>query len=295
MHRGRAEGVPDFCVKADGGLGGYRFDAEARSRIHGCVVKARIKQSWRVAERLISYVEHSIARYRRAEAAPAGSFRSTHDALRKLWFFSHQEDPPVWKLRKLIAELPPRALEEIDRRAPVVIARLLGIPMARLLLCTPYDSGFPRFREWARTADPAVLVPAARVLSADSAERVEGGRCGPDRRSAAYLEPRIMGEVRNLGPLLDHGGRPKPVARQELIRDLAGDWRRATGQEPRSGRSDCSPFGALVYVVFEQLGLSGYTAERALRQHWKEVKERLAVMQKRQIPAWLLPDFDEEA
>jgi hypothetical protein len=139
-----------------------------------------------------------------------------------------------------------------------------------------------------------MLIRATRVLSADGAERVEGRRRGPDRRSPPRLEPRILGEVRGPGSRIDYGGRPPPVARQELIRDLVGDWRRATGQEPKSGRSDRSGFGELVYHVFAWSGLSDSSAERALRRHWDEENERLAVVKKRQArPSRALPDFGE--
>jgi hypothetical protein len=73
-------------------------------------------------ERLIGDVEASIAHYR--AGASEDSFRVAHDALRELWHLSDDDDPPVGQIRARIAALPPQAIEYIDRRAPIVVARL---------------------------------------------------------------------------------------------------------------------------------------------------------------------------
>ena len=269
----------------------YRLDDEQRAWVRICLARANVALSPGDMEWVVRSIERSIAKYRRAE--PEGTFRDTHDALRALWRLSHRDDPPAGLLRARIAALPPQALVEIDRRAPIVIARLAGSPVILLLGALPRAGGFS-YREWARTADARELIAATRVLSADSADRVDGRRRGPDRRSASHLEPRILGEVRGVGAQIEHGGRPPPVARLELIRDLVGDWRRATGQEPKSGRSDRSGFGELVYHVFAWLGLSDSSAERTLRRYWDKVDKRLAVVKRRQTrPSRALPDFGE--
>jgi hypothetical protein len=57
---------------------------------------------------------------------------------------------------------------------------------------------------------------------------------------------------------------------------LAMDWRGATGEEPKPGRSDHSGFGELVHSVFQWLGLPGGRAAHSLRHYWADAKERKA-------------------
>ena len=116
------------------------------------------------------------------------------------------------------------------------------------------------------------------MLSAEGGQLILRSR-GGGKRSAARLEPRILGRVsgsREGGPA---GGRPRHVAQGELIRNLALDWIRATGCEPSPGRSDQSGFGDLVHSVFQWLDESA--PDQALRRYWTEVQEGKACSAKK--------------
>jgi hypothetical protein len=72
------------------------------------------------------------------------------------------------------------------------------------------------------------------------------------------------------------------AAQHELVMHLALDWLHATGNAPKSRRSDSCGFGDLVYCVFQWLDISedsSETAAYALRRYWdtgKTKKKRAA-------------------
>ena len=88
------------------------------------------------------------------------------------------------------------------------------------------------------------------------------------------LEPTIMGEVRGAGARHDQGGRPRNAKHPDLIMHLATDWISATGEAPKSGRSDYTGFGELVHSIFQWLDLPEGSAVHSLRQYWADAKER---------------------
>jgi len=239
---------------------GYRLDDEQRACIRDCLAKARIALSQRNFEQLTRNIEVSIDQYRRAE--PDSTFREAHDTLRDLWEISHDDDPPVAVLRARIQALPRQAIAYLDRRAPIVIRRLF-----------PTDPPATRFLEWAGTADAAILVAATRVLSGEGGRIVEGRSRGGGKRSGLRLEPMIMGEVRGAGARHDQGGRPRNAKHTDLIMHLAMDWISATGEAPKSGRSDYTGFGELVHSIFQWLDLPEGSAVHALRRYWTDAKE----------------------
>jgi type II secretory pathway component PulJ len=235
---------------------GYRLDDEQRARVRDCLAKA----GQRGFEQLTRKIEVSIDQFCRAEAE--GTFREAHDTLRELWELSHVDDPPVAVLRARIQALPRQAIEYLDRRVQIVIARLF-----------PTDPPVTRFLEWAGTADRAKLVAATRVLSADGGRIVKGRSRGSGKRSGLRLEPMIMGEMRGAGARHGRGGRPRNAKHQALIMHLAMDWTSATGEAPKSGRSDYTGFGELVHSIFQWLDLPGGSSAQALRRYWADVKE----------------------
>jgi hypothetical protein len=237
----------------------YRLDDEQRARVRDCLTKDGQSLPIDRFERLIRGIEASIVHF--LASAPQGAFRDAHDALRHLWEPSHDDDPPVALIRARIQALPREAIEYVDRRAPIVIARLF-----------PAKPIVTRFREWAATADPAKLITATKVLSGEGGHIVEGRSRGAGKRSRLRLEPMITGEVRGTGTDRHRGGRPENADRRDLVIHLATDWLGATGEAPKPGRSDSTGFGDLAHSVFQWLSLPEGSAAYALRQYWADVK-----------------------
>ena len=150
-------------------------------QVANCVGKEGLRLPPDRFERLISDLEESIAEF--LSSARGASFRDVHEALRRLWFLSHEDDPPHEALRQLIQALPRRAAAYMDGRAPTVIARLF-----------PSDPPVSRFQLWARTAERRKLVKATRVLTAEGAQIVDGrSPASSGRRSGQRIEPKIIG------------------------------------------------------------------------------------------------------
>lgn len=235
----------------------YRLDDEQRARVGDCLTKEGQSLSQDRLKQLISGIEASIVHFRKAP--PEGGPRDAHDALQQVWKLSHDDDQSPGRVRVRIQALPKEAIEYVDRRAPIVIPRLF-----------PGEAPVGGFREWAATADPAKLIRATQVLSAQGARRVEGRSRGGGKRSGSRLEPEIMGEVRGAGAVRRRGGRPRNAAHRDLVMHLGIDWLNATGNAPKPGRSDRTGFGDLIHSVFQWLNLPKGSAAHALRQYWRE-------------------------
>ncbi|MGA8587058.1 MAG: hypothetical protein WB715_25050 [Roseiarcus sp.] len=238
------------------------LNEEQRSRVMDCLAREDLHLLSGPFDRLICDIEDSIADFR--ASARGGSFREAHDALRRLWELSQEDDLPVGLLRARIQSLPKRAAEHLNRHGPG------GIDSEQLRAAQCWE---PDAKEIALTT---------RILAAEGAMIVEGRSRGHGRRSGRRAEPIILGEARGAGPRTHKGGqpkkpthkggRPKNADQQELIRFLACDWLRATDRPPACGRSDYRGFGDLVHSVFQWLGLEE-SATYALRQYWAEIEE----------------------
>jgi hypothetical protein len=101
---------------------GYRLDDEQRARLRDCLDKAGTTLSSHDFDPFVRDVEASIGYFR--SAAPGGTFREAHDAMRALWQLCRDPEPPVGLLRVRLRALPKDASEHIVRRARVVIPRL---------------------------------------------------------------------------------------------------------------------------------------------------------------------------
>jgi hypothetical protein len=247
----------------------YWLDDEQRARVRDCLTKECLSLTQVHFAGLVRGIESSIGHFLATE--PQGSFRDAHDALRQLWEWSHDEDPPIGLLRVRLSDLPNEAREYIGGRAPRVISALLGETIA----AGPFESSertYKRFLDWVRVADGSKLVRAIQVLSGDGGRIVEGRSRGPEKRSGPRVEPEIMGEVRGTGSVRHRGGRPTNERHQMLVVQLANDWLNGTGEPPKRGRSDGTGFGDLVHSVFQWLTLAEESAAYALRQYWDTVK-----------------------
>ena len=277
----------------------FRLDDEQRARVKDCLSKEALSLPPDRLGRFVASIEASIAHFRATPPEP--SFRDAHDALRALHTLASDDDPAIGQLRTRLARLPPTAREHMGRRAPAVMQRLgfgLSSPAGELP-----ERAFDRFLQWAKTPEavrlpepppplpkalaeriaaltgteltqlvsPAPLVMALRALTSDGARLVEGRSRGGGKRSAARLEPMIMGKVRGAGPARHRGGRPTNDHHQTLVMHLALDWLTATGKPPKPGRSDNAGFGDLAHSVFQWLGQPEGSAPYALRQYWAAV------------------------
>jgi hypothetical protein len=271
----------------------FRLDDEQRARVRDCLSREALSLPPDPLERFIGGIEASIAHFR--ATPPEATFRDAHDALRALRMLAHEDDPPIGQLKARLARLPPAAREYIGRRAPTVMRRLgfdLGSPAGELP-----EHAFDRFLRWTTTPEalhlpeplpkalaeklaalagpePVSLPPLVtvlRALSSDGARPVDGRSRGGGNRSGRRLEPVIMGEVRGAGTARHRGGRPTNDRHQTLVMHLATDWLNATGELPKSGRSEGTGFGELVHSVFQWLELPD-SAANALRQYWDIVK-----------------------
>jgi len=196
----------------------------------------------------------------RAERAAAGTFRGASDALRGLWLLVASDDPPVGLIRCRVSALPVLALAEVERRARWLWPGMFGVSLPAAGLVA-----------WSQDAAADDLIRGLRVVIAGGAGWVPG-RLRPDgRRSRCHLEPDVLGVVRRgveaPGTTHRHNGRPRDTAGVDLVMMLAVDWCVATGAMPQPGRSDETPFGALVHHVFGWLELDN--ASSALRRYWR--------------------------
>jgi hypothetical protein len=84
------------------------------------------------------------------------------------------------------------------------------------------------------------------------------------------LRLKPVGEPATTRKSIHKGGHPADEAVDVLVADLALLWLHATGEAPRSSRSDKRPFGRLAHFVLEKAGVG--SAENALRRFWASVK-----------------------
>jgi hypothetical protein len=131
-----------------------RLDAEERRDIKNCLAKDRFPLSPNPFNQFICDIENLLAHYQSVE--PDGSFRETHNALRRLWILSHHHsllkqspdsDEKIAVIRELIEKLPKKAAHYIDRRVAKVASSLF-----------PNGPATTHFRDWARTANRTDLI-----------------------------------------------------------------------------------------------------------------------------------------
>jgi hypothetical protein len=243
-----------------------RLDDDCVQQIRDCLRAENIRLSGDGLFQLISNIESDIAAF--CDARSEGTFREAHDQLRYLWEKCLADGASADEIRALIDGLSKRATDYVNRRFPVVMERL-----------SPDRSNAADFKTWARTAQAGDLIRVSRVLAADGAQVVPGRSRGRGKRSASRLSPQIMGAVRG-DPTTgaQRGGRPANNSQIDLVGALALSWYHATDKMPKRGRSGRTGFGALVFLVFEWLGIRDDIGEEsgvhALRQYWSLVPKR---------------------
>jgi hypothetical protein len=156
---------------------------------------------------------------------------------------AHEDDPPIGQLRVRLRNLPNQAIEQLGRRARVVIRRLFAGETIGDEPFDPPDRLGARFLEWAANADGQKLVAALQVMTAEGGRIVRGRSCGGGKRSGLRVEPVIMGEVRGAGTARHHGGRPANERHQTLVVHLAIDGltRRVSRRSPAAATKRDAP------------------------------------------------------
>jgi hypothetical protein len=102
----------------------FCLDDEQRARVTDCLRKEAMSLSPDRLEQFIGGIEASIAQFR--ATPPEATFRDAHDLLRSLWKLSHDDDPSIGILRARLRALPNQAIEQLGRRARMVIPRLFA-------------------------------------------------------------------------------------------------------------------------------------------------------------------------
>jgi hypothetical protein len=207
------------------------------------------------------------------------TFRTKRDRLRKLWRLADEADPEIAVIRGQLRDLPKATLYAIETRAERLWPIIFGGP-------APNAAGLG----WLCDAPKEKLPEIVRRSIAQGGVRLPGRQRGPDKRSKPRWEPLIFGVARGARipsetpliymetgarvpePAVVANGRPRDDEALDLIAMLATDWLKATGQSPAPGRSDETPFGALVHHVFGWLKLPDATG--ALRRYWREYERR---------------------
>jgi len=235
----------------------FPLDCELRGRIKNCLGKEGIRLDPEADKVFARNVKFSIDNFLKQKADSSFPHRQAHNALRKIWLLSHEEDVPVGQLRALVLSLPRPTAEYLNMRAHQFTSRLL-------------DTADGDFLTWAKDADAKELIETIRVLIGDGAKLVSRSRgCG--KRSKAKPEPVIFGQTRGDYDGVHKGGRPRHDFQGDLVMHLAIDWTNATGAKPSHGRSDHLGFGDLVHCVFQWIDES--FADQALRRYWRATEE----------------------
>jgi hypothetical protein len=210
---------------------------------------------------LLIRIQQSLTAWSNAIGRPS----TAHDVLqlRRLAMLVLEPEPSTFLLRKRTCELP---------------FSLIALMQSRALQKAQQDPAFglmaTDLRAWAKSAKTNELVPLLRNCLIEGGERVPGRKRPSGRRSAARFEPMVLGRGHGItGIEKTRGGRRADDDLRLLICFLAVDWLLSTGLKPDKGRSEKTPFGALVFMVFRWIG-EEEKATHSLRTYWSPPKPR---------------------
>jgi hypothetical protein len=239
----------------------FTFD-EAQRRDLDRIVQNCVAKNWdAIFQDLLTRVQQSLTAW--SDAISRTSTANDVLQLRRLAMLVLEPDPSLFLLRKRTFELP---------------FSLIALMQSRALQKAEQDQAFSLMatdlRAWAKSAKANELVPLLRSCLIEGGERVPGRKRPSGRRSAGRFEPMVLGRGRGLtGIQKIRGGRRADDDLRLLISFLAVDWLLSTGLQPTKGRSDKTPFGALVFMVFQWIGEEDKAAH-SLRTYWYPSKPR---------------------
>ena len=245
---------------------------EGASKRMSTASKSHIDNS--TAINLLGRVDASVAQFHAHSANPV-RHREIHEQLREIWFAAASDKTGLAEIEKLTANLSPHSKSELERRGAVQ----LELGLAGVSSDASVRQLIENVREAADSdtanAELARLKSYLRLITSSGAKPVEGRTRPGGRRSKPRIEPVVLGfargDVSTGAPTPPVGGRPENEAQFELIMNLALDWLSVTGQMPKKGRSDGTPFGQFVYIVFDWLGLQN--PAYLLRAFWTRYDE----------------------
>lgn len=237
--------------------------------IENCLRSEHIRLSSSQMTAFVADIREDVDSFRSSKKGTQ-RFREAHNQLQKLWKVAAKESPHRDPLVEAINGLSGEAAAHVRRRFPNVMERLLG----------QQPEGID-FKNWAQDAPVEILAHVSRLVTADGAEEIPGRSRGHEKRSPPRIAPIVMGVTRDRPTGVPRGGRPNNELTIDLVMRLALSWLRATGQEPKRGRSPGTGFGELVFFAFERLGLldeerEGNDELHALRQYWTLVRTEKA-------------------
>jgi hypothetical protein len=243
------------------------LDQDQRRDLEGLVRRACVKNWGLVFRQLSRQVENSLGAW---SSATNGS-PTPHEIsqLRRLTMLVLEPDPSLFQVRKWTSELPASQIAAIQARA-----------LQKAQRNSAFDLMAKDLRTWVKSAKANDLVALLRSCLIEGGKRIPGRIRPGGRRSAHRFEPLILGKGRGLsGVEKTRGGRRADDDLQLLISFLAVDWLQSTGLQPDKGRSDHTPFGALVFMVFRWIGVEG-KASHSLRSFWSPRIPRATVKRK---------------
>lgn len=240
----------------------FTLSAEQRSDLERLVRLSGVPDRRTVFRDLAQRVEASASAWAAAHAARIGLEDQTRlSHLVRLLTSAHS--PGIGLIRARVAALPLGIVRVIEGRA-----RQLSLQVEAF---SPLGTDL---KSWAKSAKPNDLVTLL------SGCLIQGGQwmAGRNRPNSKQSAPRLMPIIAARSNTLKNndgfaGGRPSRDDLRLLISFLAVDWLQSTGLQPDKGRSDETPFGALVFMVFCWIGEADKAAH-SLRTYWYPPKPR---------------------
>lgn len=240
----------------------FKVTEDRRSDLERLVRSCMVKD-WRTASNLLAG---------RIEASVFASINANEDRVRPqdrgqlhrlVQLLTSSQAPPVGQIRARSAALAPSIVRQIEARASRLSLHNSALEPVAL-----------DFKRWVTTAPGNALAPLLLTLLIDGGQLVPGRKRPGGKQSSPRFEPTIAALPRTIKNIDGFaGGRHERDDLRLLISFLAIDWLQSTGLQPDKGRSDKTPFGALVFMVFSWIGEEDKAAH-SLRTYWYPPKPR---------------------
>lgn len=240
----------------------FKLNEDQRSDLQRLIRSRSVKDWSKASAALMAGVEGSVVAW-----SKLSELHVTHQGVIQLSalvaLLTASPQPSIGLIRTRVAALPPGIVRHIEGRA---------------LRLSDHEQKFRpiglSLKTWAQRAGPDDLVKLLTCCLVQGGEFVPGRKRPNGKQSGPRFEPAIA--ARPNTPKNEEGyagGRPIRHDLQLLVSYLAVDWLQSTGFQPTKGRSDHTPFGALVFMVFRWIGEEDKAAH-SLRTYWYPSKPR---------------------
>ena len=240
----------------------FKLDEDQRSDLQRLIRSNSVKDWSKASAALMAGVEGSVMAW-----SELSELRVTRQGIVQLSalvaLLTASPQPSIVLIRKRVAALPPRIVRHIEGRALRLSDQVQKFRPIGLSL-----------KMWAQRAAPDDLVKLLTSCLVQGGQFVSGRNRPKGKQSAPRFE--LLIAARPNTPKNEEGyagGRPIHDDLQLLVSYLAIDWLQSTGFQPTKGRSDHTPFGALVFMVFRWIGEEDKAAH-SLRTYWYPSKPR---------------------